>query len=225
MPHVHACRPELAIKAAEGAGGHASRMVAHVHVSAGGSPLATPRAALDRVQSDAGAATLPAAPAARPPPPLRGYRSLAQFSKIQELYTSRWAGRAALMLSRSRALVGAAQELRPLRRRLAAQPATAAASYAPLPPTPPCSTAPCRPPRRQSCVFKATCLASGSPVILKRYSKEKMDVRAVHKMRREVRGSGVEGRGRGARPATAAGQLMRLPQAPSFQHVALSSFA
>ena len=39
---------------------------------------------------------------------------------------------------------------------------------------------------RQSSVFKGVCLASGAPVILKRYSKAKMDGKADHKMRREV---------------------------------------
>lgn len=36
-------------------------------------------------------------------------------------------------------------------------------------------------------MFKGVCLASGAPVILKRYSKAKMDGKADHKMRREVR--------------------------------------
>lgn len=35
-------------------------------------------------------------------------------------------------------------------------------------------------------MFRGVCLASGAPVILKRYSKAKMDGKADHKMRREV---------------------------------------
>ncbi len=41
--------------------------------------------------------------------------------------------------------------------------------------------------RRQSVVFRAVCLAGGAQVVLKRYSKQRMDAMAEHKMRREVR--------------------------------------
>lgn len=40
----------------------------------------------------------------------------------------------------------------------------------------------------QSVVLKALCIATRQPVILKQYFKKKMSSRAVHKMKREVRG-------------------------------------
>lgn len=42
-------------------------------------------------------------------------------------------------------------------------------------------------------MFRSVCLASGAQVILKRYSKRKMDDKAVSKMRREVRRGPLEG--------------------------------
>lgn len=64
----------------------------------------------------------------------------------------------------------------------AKQPALCPALHLRQTPIPCSAPATCR----QSSVFRGVCLASGAPVILKRYSKTKMDGKADHKMRREV---------------------------------------